>query len=244
MTEDPQGFHAGLNFYAYAGNNPLSNSDPTGLDVYLGGSREGVGHFWVAVDTPMGQIMRYDFSAANYTGGNVGSSGLVGDLLSTLNTSGRVELREFDTIAAAAGGNEFYRFKQSPGVDATVLDRMENDYSNPPSYGLIDRNCGDRSCQVASFDSIVGFHVMPSGFLDAVRGVRDSIDEASSPGTLIGPPTSDSAGEGVAPPVGTSMGADDGHPMADPAYFEGTGVAPGMVDAAGSRDQIGEYGTR
>jgi len=35
ISEDPIGFEGGLNFYAYAGNNPLIHSDPSGTRVYI-----------------------------------------------------------------------------------------------------------------------------------------------------------------------------------------------------------------
>jgi hypothetical protein len=31
ITEDPKGFAAGINFYAYVGNNPINHNDPTGM---------------------------------------------------------------------------------------------------------------------------------------------------------------------------------------------------------------------
>jgi RHS repeat-associated protein len=34
ISEDPKGFDAGINFYAYANNNPLSLNDPTGFDPH------------------------------------------------------------------------------------------------------------------------------------------------------------------------------------------------------------------
>jgi RHS repeat-associated protein len=34
VSEDPVGFRAGVNFYAYALNNPVRYTDPSGLDVY------------------------------------------------------------------------------------------------------------------------------------------------------------------------------------------------------------------
>ncbi|WP_228488064.1 RHS repeat-associated core domain-containing protein [Rhodocyclus gracilis] len=36
ISEDPKGFDAGINFYAYVGNNPTNANDPSGLEAYLG----------------------------------------------------------------------------------------------------------------------------------------------------------------------------------------------------------------
>ncbi|MEW6401336.1 MAG: DUF5675 family protein [Chloroflexota bacterium] len=35
ITEDPKGFEAGVNFYAYVNNNPINANDPRGLDVVV-----------------------------------------------------------------------------------------------------------------------------------------------------------------------------------------------------------------
>jgi uncharacterized protein RhaS with RHS repeats len=36
ISEDPKGFGAGVNFYAYTSNNPINANDPSGMDVYIG----------------------------------------------------------------------------------------------------------------------------------------------------------------------------------------------------------------
>jgi hypothetical protein len=169
------GERGGVNLYGYVGNNPISFTDPLGLAKYFGGSREGTGHFWTAVDLPNGHVMRYDFSAGNYNGPTGGSSGSAGDLFRTLHTSGKVELREFDTIDKAAGPNEHYRFEETPERDAEMLARMQRDQATPPDYGVLTANCGGRACQVGGFDSLADISIRPAGFLNDVKDVWEKV---------------------------------------------------------------------
>jgi RHS repeat-associated protein len=42
ISEDPKGFEAGINFYAYAGNNPVNGNDPYGEEVVINRSGPGL----------------------------------------------------------------------------------------------------------------------------------------------------------------------------------------------------------
>jgi hypothetical protein len=59
LTKDPLGFAAGINFYAFCGNDPVNKIDPSGLDnLYLGGKSVGQNSVPPGVD-----------SSGNVTGG-------------------------------------------------------------------------------------------------------------------------------------------------------------------------------
>ena len=68
LTEDPLGFAAGVNFYAYVGNNPVNANDPTGLrevyefdvPVHAGAGAVLVGGFISTPSVVMGVIGRGD----------------------------------------------------------------------------------------------------------------------------------------------------------------------------------------
>jgi hypothetical protein len=106
------GHAASMSLYDYCSGDAVNYLDPDGRDKYMGGSREGTGHFWTAVDLPNGHVVRYDFSAANYNAGGGGSGGSAGDLVRTLDTKGKVEVTEHDSIEKAAGRNEYYKFSK------------------------------------------------------------------------------------------------------------------------------------
>jgi hypothetical protein len=148
-------------------NDPIRFLDLFGLDIYLGGSRSGTGHFWVAVDTPSGGVRRFDFSAEGYNGN--ASCGSLGSLLKTLNTKGKVQINDHPNIGQAAGIDEYYTFKQTKSDDYEVIKRMEDALKSPPSYGVLDRNRGDRSCEVAGYPDLAGTTVFPAALLDLVK---------------------------------------------------------------------------
>jgi RHS repeat-associated protein len=64
LSEDPIGFAgSGPNLYGYAGGNPVSKRDPSGLDVWLEGPSgdEPVGHLSINVGNPNGSYDSYSF---------------------------------------------------------------------------------------------------------------------------------------------------------------------------------------
>lgn len=78
ISEDPMGFQAGINFYAYVGNNPVNANDPTGLaglyvyfsgyqvDTGVAGIHLPLGHAAVvAIDNKTGKTQYYDFGRFN-----------------------------------------------------------------------------------------------------------------------------------------------------------------------------------
>jgi len=59
ISEDPLGFKAGVNFYAYVGNNPVNFNDPSGLepgDVYAFEPSNFIGEAIALVDPPYSHI--------------------------------------------------------------------------------------------------------------------------------------------------------------------------------------------
>jgi RHS repeat-associated protein len=156
ISRDPIGENGRINLYIYVANEPQRHSDPTGLDIYFGGSREESGHFWVAVDRNGSQVIRYDYGARGYNGAGGYSSGPVGAFVSTLSTEGQASIHAFSDIITAAGGNEYYRFEQTSEADAEVFDRMLLDTLFPPQYVLLHNNCIDGSAIVAGYPGTRG----------------------------------------------------------------------------------------
>jgi len=168
-TRDPIGEYGGNNLYRFVDNNPINNVDPLGLATYLGGSRNGYGHVWAAVDIPGEGVLKYNYGAANYTGPAGGPFGSVGDFVRNLDTAGKASLTLYPDIKTAAGPDEYYQFDESGAADKAVYDRMSLDYYAPLRYGEISHNCGDAALAVTGFQNVGSKDVRPQSFLNDIR---------------------------------------------------------------------------
>ena len=167
LSRDPLGEYAGINLYGYVADDPANWVDPLGLCVYFGGSREGHGHFWVAVDLPHGGVAKYDYSAAGAY---------------FLNTSSNVSVHGFPNIQAAANGDEYYGFAETKAADRAVLTNMFRDKANLPDYKLLTHNCTDASCAVAGYPSIVDGIITPTQALNRMQMISAVVNGGGGDG--------------------------------------------------------------
>lgn len=68
MDEDPLGFGGGINFYAYVGNSPISNIDPSGLArcmYVINGGQNGGGWFNCTPDNPKNKSVSFAAASGN-----------------------------------------------------------------------------------------------------------------------------------------------------------------------------------
>ena len=179
-NQDPIQEQGGINPYSFVANNPVNYVDPLGLDYYVGGSREGYGHLWVAVDYH-GGVLRYDFQQLGFEG--AGSS--LKDFLKSLYADGDVKPSFWPSADKAARGNEYYRYKSCPEKDAEIAKKMRDQIGNPPTYSCLFGNCADRGFQTLGLSNLEpGFNPLPSAFLDRANEFWKSSNN------LIPPPTS------------------------------------------------------
>jgi len=92
LSEDPIGFKGGINHYAYVGNNPLNNNDPSGnAAIQIAG---GITGFLVGAGSEF-------FTNDNWTVGSVLTSGAIGGVVGVASTFGAGP----STAAFFAGGS-------------------------------------------------------------------------------------------------------------------------------------------
>ncbi|MBI4638965.1 MAG: hypothetical protein HY727_21720 [Candidatus Rokubacteria bacterium] len=124
ISEDPLGWLAGPNSYAYALNNPLSLTDPSGLDVtvafYRGESPNIFGHIGVAVNSSQ-TVGLYPRENSIRAAARAGVPGVV-------RTDERLR-RGMVTIPT------------SPAQDQVMQAVITRALANPPRYSLVANNC-------------------------------------------------------------------------------------------------------
>ena len=136
MGMDPLGQGAGVDVYAYVGNDPLNATDPSGLDalVIIGGQRSDslnvFGHVSVAE-----------------TGGGIYSFGTATSLGSSV--SG------FVNSQSDARSQTLYTIKTTPQQDAAMISYRRSQTDN---RGLVD-NCAARTCQALNAGGILNSFV-------------------------------------------------------------------------------------
>jgi RHS repeat-associated protein len=165
LSEDPLGFEAGVNFYAYVGNNPVNANDPMGLEIQITGHPVGwVGpthtavlivpedqaHWQSAPDTPFTETLADGRVYLTYSAGRENGL-LVSDMYR--GTDAPWNNVPLGMIGLPAGVTENSYIQNLLDADATYQDGLDYDLfpelfsgegynSNSYTRGLIDSTGG------------------------------------------------------------------------------------------------------
>jgi len=207
LSEDPIGFQAGVNFYAYVNNNPLRFNDPSGLDSFL-------------VTRPLDSTVGGIFATHNFIVTNadfVGDSGqntIVNSFGQTdAGTLGRVTnltTNEFSGTTNAADiaywrslGSNSTSVTQLNATDSRVQGFADNLIENlpyravPELFNLFGGNSANSNSAAQAIanqstgtvvDTPNGIRVSPgSGFSDLIQFNTSNISSAASGGFVLYP---------------------------------------------------------
>jgi RHS repeat-associated protein len=198
ISEDPLGFEAGINFFAYVGNNPINANDPSGLDtrVSIGYTRTavpGTNHQLVILtDTVTGQ--QFATRAGPQSQGFSGSAS---------NSSQSSSGGSF-SASSGNGGSGGYGF----GRITAIAKPFNADFKDVPSavhtiqnVGVIQRDFADVRANAIEFANVTNKNNIPyfptgpnsnsyaSTFVQSLTGSRPQ-PIVTAPGADMGRPSS------------------------------------------------------
>jgi len=146
LQTDPIGFAAGdESLYRLCFNDPINMTDPFGLDAYLGwyGDTKG-GHVFLVVDTPGGNVAKFDFVRKGYDGSRLTGNNLV-DAWNNYSGEGQATVTMGRALADVVPKNStIYQIETSPEADLAMFGKMIEKSQSPPRYNLLSNNCGDQ----------------------------------------------------------------------------------------------------
>jgi RHS repeat-associated protein len=140
LSEDPLGFKAGINFYAYVGNNPLNFNDPSGLRTYIVHGTFAQDATYDDVGSDFNNAVSATFGEQaipfNWSGGNSQAARSEGAaaLFNAIEVNPLAYGETLNIVAHSHGGNlvkEFSNLDNAPTIDnlVTLGTPQRSDYS-------------------------------------------------------------------------------------------------------------------
>jgi RHS repeat-associated protein len=143
VSEDPIGFVAGVNFYEYGFNDPIDNTDPSGLDVLF--CERPLNNVPKAKDLPPHSLL---FSTNEQAGGGLGPKKGMGVLGAS---PGQIEWENpYDSNGHMKAGYSCGTVSRDNCVEKCVIKRLKSDSKNPPKYKVGDHQCSQYTEDVMS----------------------------------------------------------------------------------------------